>query len=229
MEPVMGMLANQFIKRVLLGDEAWGEDGKSGGKKSKQEYDLRDRQIDQCNRSQIHTDTIFSKCPNSIRKGKSFQLDKCLKKETSIVVQSLSRIWLFATPWTAVHQAPCPSSSPGACSTHVHWVGDAIKPSCPLSSPSPPALDLSHHQGLFQWVGSSHQVAKILELQINPSNEYSGLISFRIDWFDLLAFQGTLESSLAAQFKSINSLAISLLDGSTLTSIHDCWKNYSFD
>ena len=133
MEPVMGMLANQFIKRVLLGDEAWGKDGKSGEKKSKQEYDLRDRQIDQCNRSQVHTDTIFSKCPNSIRKGKSFQLVKCLKKETSIVVQSLSRIRLFATPWTAAHQAPCPSSSPGACSTHVHWVGDAIKPSCPLS------------------------------------------------------------------------------------------------
>ena len=60
-------------------------------------------------------------------------------------------------------------------------------------------------------------MAKILELQINPSNEYSGLISFRIDWFDLLAFQGTLESSLAAQFKSINSLALSFLRGPTLT------------
>ena len=49
--------------------------------------------------------------------------------------------------------------------THVHWVGDAIQPSHPLSPPSPPALNLSQHQGLFQWVGSSHQVAKVLELQ----------------------------------------------------------------
>ena len=50
--------------------------------------------------------------------------------------------------------------------THVHWVGDAIQPSYPLSSPSPPAFNLSHHQGLFQWVGSFHQVVKILELQL---------------------------------------------------------------
>ena len=50
--------------------------------------------------------------------------------------------------------------------THVHCIGDAIQPSHPLSSPSPPALNLSQHQGLFQWVGSSHQVAKVLELQL---------------------------------------------------------------
>ena len=112
---------------------------------------------------------------------------------------------------------------------YVHWVSDAIQPSHPLSSPSPLALNLSQHQGLFQWVGSSHQVAKILELQINPSNEYSGLISFRIDWFDLLAFQGTLESSLAAQFKSINSSVLSFLYSPTLTSIHDHWQNHSLD
>ena len=58
-------------------------------------------------------------------------------------------------------------------------------------------LNVSQHQGLFQWVGSLHQGAKVLELQLhNPSNEYSGLISFRIDWFDLLAVQGTLKSLL---------------------------------
>ena len=77
--------------------------------------------------------------------------------------------------------------------THVHWVSDAIQPSYPLLSPSPPAFNLSQHQGFFQWVGSSHQVAKVLKLQL-PSNEYSGLISFRMDWFDLLAVQGTLKS-----------------------------------
>ena len=76
--------------------------------------------------------------------------------------------------------------------THVYWVGDAIQPSHPLSSPSPPPFNLSQHQGLFKWVSSSHQVAKVLEFQlhISLSNEYSGLISFRIDWFDLLAVQG---------------------------------------
>ena len=82
--------------------------------------------------------------------------------------------------------------------TPVHWVSDAIEPSHPLSSPSPPSFNLSQHQGLFKWVSSSHQVAKVLEFQFNisPSNEYSGLISFRMDWLDLLAVQGTLKSLL---------------------------------
>ena len=64
---------------------------------------------------------------------------------------------------------------------------------------------------------------------ISPFNGYSGLISFRIDWFDLLAVQGTLKISLVPQFKSINSLALSLLYGPALTAIHDYWKNHSFD
>ena len=76
-----------------------------------------------------------------------------------------------------------------------------------------------------------HQVAKVLELQlqlsISPSSEYSGLISFRIEWLDILAVQGTLKSLL--QLKSIDLLARSLLYGSTLTSVHDYWKNHSFD
>ena len=82
--------------------------------------------------------------------------------------------------------------------THVHWVYDAIQPSHPLLSPSPPAFNLSQHQGLFQWVSSSHQVAKVLELQLldQSFNEYSGLISLRMDWLDLLAVQGTLNSLL---------------------------------
>ena len=60
---------------------------------------------------------------------------------------------------------PCPSPNPEFTQTHVHWVSDAIQPSHPLSPPSPPALNLSQHQGLFWWVGSSHQVAQVLELQ----------------------------------------------------------------
>ena len=82
--------------------------------------------------------------------------------------------------------------------THAHRVGEAIQPSHPLSSPSPPVLNLSQHQSLFQWVSSLHQVAKVLVLQwsFSPSNDYSGLTSFRIDWFDLPAVQGTLKSLL---------------------------------
>ena len=82
--------------------------------------------------------------------------------------------------------------------THVHWLGDAIQPSHRLLPLSPPAFNLSQHQGLFQWVSSSHQVAKGLEfqLQYSPSNEHSGLISFRMDWLDLTAVQGTLKSLL---------------------------------
>ena len=64
---------------------------------------------------------------------------------------------------------------------------------------------------------------------ISPSNEYPGLISLRIDWFDLLAVQGTQEFSPAPQSKSISSLVLSLLDDLALTSILDCWKNHSFD
>ena len=80
----------------------------------------------------------------------------------------------------------------------VHRVGDAIQPSHPLLPPFPPALNLSQHQGFFQCISSSHQVAKVLEFQlsISSSNEYSGLISFRVDWFDLPAVQGTLKSLL---------------------------------
>jgi len=99
-----------------------------------------------------------------------------------------------STPGLPVHH-----QLPESTQTLVHWVGDAVQPSYPLSSPPPsPSPQSSQHHGLFQWVRSSHQVAKILEfqLQISPSNEYSGLISFRMDWLDLLAVQGTLKSLL---------------------------------
>ena len=81
--------------------------------------------------------------------------------------------------------------------THVHWVSNAIQPSRLLSPSSPLALNLSQHQGLFQWLGSL-QWPKYwsFSCNISPSNEYSGLISFRIDWFDLLAVQGILKSLL---------------------------------
>ena len=81
--------------------------------------------------------------------------------------------------------------------TQVHCVCNAIQPSHPLVLPSSPALNLSQHQGLFQGVGSLWWLKYwSFSFSINPSNEYSGLISFRIDWFDLLAVQGTLKSLL---------------------------------
>ena len=82
--------------------------------------------------------------------------------------------------------------------THVHQVGDAIQPSHPLSSPSPPASNASQHQSLFQRVNSSHEVAKYwsFSFSISPFNQHLGLISFRMDWLDLLTVQGTLKSLL---------------------------------
>ena len=83
-----------------------------------------------------------------------------------VAVQWLSRVWLFVTPWTAARQASLSFTiSWSLLKTHVHWVDDAIQPFHPLSPSSPPALNLSQHQGLFQWVGSLHQVATVLELR----------------------------------------------------------------
>ena len=79
--------------------------------------------------------------------------------------------------------------------THGHWVSDAIQPYHPLSSPSP-AFNLSHHQDLSQWVSSLHQVAKVLEFQLQYLSFQWILISFRMVWFDLLEVQGTLNSLL---------------------------------
>ena len=86
---------------------------------------------------------------------------------------------------------------PELVQTHVHWVGDAIQPSNPLSSPFPPALNPSQNEGLFQWVALCIRWPKYWSFGfISPSNEYSGLVSCRIDWFDFLVIQGTLKSLL---------------------------------
>ena len=98
------------------------------------------------------------------------------------------------TPGLPVHH-----QLPEFTQTHILWDGDAIQPSHPLSSPSPPAFSLSQHQGFFKWVSSSHQVAKVywsFRFNISHSNEHPGLISFRKDWLDLIVVQGTLKSLL---------------------------------
>ena len=108
--------------------------------------------------------------------------------------------------------------------THVHRVGDAFQPSHPLSSPSPPAFNLSQHRGLFKWVNSSHQVAKVLKFQLQHHSFqwifrtdflYDGLVGSPCSPWDIQ------ESSPTPQFKRINSSVLSLLHSPTLTSIHD--------
>ena len=115
--------------------------------------------------------------------------------------------------------------------THVHWVDDANQLSHPLSPPSPPALNLSQHQDL-----SNESTLRIgwpkywsFSFSISPSNEYSGLISFRIDWFDLLDVQGTFKSLLQHHNSKVSTLWHSAFLMVQLTSIHDYWKNHSFD
>ena len=97
-----------------------------------------------------------------------------------------------STPGFPVHQIP------ELAQTHFHRVGDAIQPSHPLLSLSPPAFNLSQHQSLLQRTDSSLKGPKCwsFNFSISPSNAYSGLISFRMDWLDLLAVQGTLKSLL---------------------------------
>ena len=116
--------------------------------------------------------------------------------------------------------------------THVHWVSDAIQPSHPLSSPSPPALNLSQHQGLFQWVSSSHQVAKVLEFQLQksvlPMNSQDWSPLGWIGWIFLKSKRlSRVFSNTTVQKHEF--FVLSFLYSPTLTSIHDHWKNHSLD
>ena len=132
-----------------------------------------------------------------------------------------------STPGLPVHH-----QLPKFIQTHGHWVGDAIQPSHPLLSPSPPAPNPSQHQDLFQWVSSSHQVAKVLEFQRQhhffqwtPRTDLlqDGLVG------SPCSPRHSQESSTPPQFKSINFSVFSFLHSPTLTSIHEHWKNHSLD
>ena len=119
--------------------------------------------------------------------------------------------------------------------THVHWVGDATQPSHPLSCPSPPTLNLSQHRSLLQGVRWPNYWS--LSFSIRPSSEYSGLISFRMDWLDLLAFQGTLKHCLqhhsskasvlwCSAFFVIQPSHLYMTTGKNVTDDTDlCWQN----
>ena len=149
----------------------------------------------------------------------------------SIIKFLIVTLLLFSHKWCLTLCDPMNCSMPGFpvvhyiwefAQFHVHWVSDVIQCPYPLS-PHSLALSLSQCQGLFLWGGSSHQVAKVRDFSfsISPSNKYSGLISCRIDWFDLLAVQETQEPSPSPQFESINFSMLSLLSGPVLISVHD--------
>ena len=115
---------------------------------------------------------------------------------------------------------------PKLTQTHDHRISDAIQPSHPLLSPAPPVFNLSQHQGLFKWVGSSRQVAKVLEFQhqhqyfqwiFSTDSLLEGLVGSPCNPRDSHEFSPT------PQFKSIDSLVLSFLYSPPLTSIHDYW------
>ena len=146
-----------------------------------------------------------------------------------VVVQSLSNVWLFVTPWTATCQA--------SLSFTISWnlfkpiSTESVMPSNHLILCLPLLLLPSIFPSIR--VFSNELVLCIrwpkywnFTFSISPSNQYSGLTSFRIDWFDILAVQGTLKSLLQHHsLKAINSSALSLLYGPNLTSVHNYWKN----
>ena len=150
-------------------------------------------------------------------------------------IQSLSCAQLFATPWTAAYQDRSFLSVTNSWSLLRFMSIKLVMPSNHLILCSPLLLPPSIFPSIR--VFSNKSVLHIrwpkdwsFSFSISPSNEYSGLISFRMDWLDLLAVEGTFKSFLPTpQFKRINSLALSFLYSPTLISIHDHWKHHSYD
>ena len=147
-------------------------------------------------------------------------------------VQLLIRVRLFATPCTAARQASLSITKSQRLLRHMSIELVMLSNHLILSSPSPPAFNLSQHQSLFKWVSSSHQVAKVLELQLqHPSFQWNFRTDLLWNWlvWSPCSPRDSQESSPTSQFKSINSFVLSFLYSPTLTSIHDYWKNHSFD
>ena len=147
-------------------------------------------------------------------------------------VQSLSRVRLFVTPWTAALQASL-SFTVSQSVLKLMFI-DLVMPANHLILCCLLLLLPSIFYSIR--VFSNELTVPIrwpkywsFNFSISPSNECSGLISFKIDWFDLLAIQGTLNSLPTPQLKSISSLVLNFLNGPTLTSIYDYWKDHSFD
>ena len=154
----------------------------------------------------------------------------CFNKYEQVCCCSVAKSCPFL--WDSVNSStwgfPVLCYLPEFAQTQVHWVSNTIQPFHPLS-PSSFAFNFSQHQGNFQWVGSLHQVVKVLQCgSFSPSSEYSGF-PFGLTVGSPCSPRDSQESSPTPQFKSINSLALSFHYGPTLTSIHDYWKNHSFD
>ena len=132
-----------------------------------------------------------------------------------------------STPGLPVHH-----QLPEFTQTHVHRVSDAIQPSHHLSSLSPPAPNPSQHQGFFQWISSSYEVAKVLEFRLqHQSFQWTPRTDFLQDGLvgSPCHPRDSQQSSPTLRFKIINSSALSFIHGPTLTSIHDHWKNRSLN
>ena len=147
-------------------------------------------------------------------------------------VQSLSRVQPFATPWTAAHQASLSitnsRSPPKPMSIELLMSSNYLILCCPLlllPSIFPSIRVFSNESALHIWWPKYWSFS----FNISPSHERSGLISFRMDWLDLLAVQGTLKSLLQHHSSKASILRLSFLYSPTLTSIHDYWKNHSLD
>ena len=170
-----------------------------------------------------------------LREGRDFPCTPCFQIYiSSVQFNSVAQLcptlcdpMNCSTPGLPVHH-----QLPEFTQTPVHRVSDAIQPSHPLSSPSPPAPNPSQHQRLLQRVNSSHEAAKVLEFQLhhhslqrNPRADllWNGLVGSPCSPRD------SQESFRTPQFKSINSSALSFLHSPTLTSTHDRWKNHSLD
>ena len=148
------------------------------------------------------------------------------------VVQSLSQVRLFETPWTEGGQASL--SFTNSQSLLKLMSIELVMPSNPLILYCPLLLLPSIFISIRVFSNESALCIRwpkywSFSFSISPSKVYSGLISFWMDWLDLLAVQGTLKSSPTLQFKIINFSVLSLLYGPALTSIHDYWQNHSFD
>ena len=150
----------------------------------------------------------------------------------AVVVQLQSHVQLFATPWTVACQA---SLSFTISRSLVKLMSiELVMPSNHLILCHPllllpsilPSIRVFSNESAFSIRWPKYWS---FSFSISPSNEYSGSISFRIDWFDLLAVQGTLNSLLQHHSSNVSILWLSFLCGLTLTSIHDYWKNHSFD
>ena len=160
----------------------------------------------------------------------SFLMAKEYRRYLFCSVQSLSRVWLFATTWIAAHQASL--SITNSRSSLRFTSIESVMPSshlilfCPLLllPPIPPSIRVFSNVSNLRTRWPKYWS---FSFSIIPSKEHPGLISFGMDWLDLLADQETLKSLPTPQFKSINSSALSFLHSPTLTSIHDHWKNHS--